>query len=83
MDGLIIQSLLKTLGINESCMMRCDYWHLINKVFLKDHNFGSIYFGLLRNHSKKMLLSDTIDEWETAYKDAKHIPRDYPLKLEN
>ena len=31
---------------------------------------------------KKMLLSDTEDEWSTAYKDASNVLKDYTLKME-
>ena len=81
-DGLITQSLLNRLNINQSCTLRSDYWHLMNEVFPKEHNFGSFHFGLIKNHLKKMLLSDTILQWQNAYKEAKLILRDYPLKCE-
>ena len=60
-DGLITQNLLDQLKISETCTLRCDYWHLMNEVFPKEHNFGSITFALIKNYLKKMLLSDTED----------------------
>ena len=64
------------------CTLRSDYWHLMNEVFPKHHNFESICFELIKNHLKKMLLSNTFYKWDNAYKDDKYTLRDYPLKLE-
>ena len=63
-------------------MLRCDYWHLTNEAFPKNHNFSNVGFALIKNHLKKMLLCETEDEWKTAYNDASKVLVDYPLKME-
>ena len=81
-DGLISQSLLQKLGIEVTCTLRSDYWHLMKEVFPKTHNFGTVCFEMIKNHLQTMLLSNTSEEWDNAYNDAIIIIRDYPLKLE-
>ena len=81
-DGLITQTLLDELNISETCTLRCDYWHLMNEVFPKNHNFGNVGFALIKNHLKKMLLCDSEDQWKTSYNDASTILEDFPLKME-
>ena len=42
-DGLITKSILTGLNIQDSCTLRSDYYHLINEVFPKEHNFLDVF----------------------------------------
>ena len=51
-DGLISQSLLQKLGIEQTCTLHSDYWHLMTEVFPKNHNFGTVCFEMIKHHLK-------------------------------
>ena len=53
----------------------------MHDVFPKEHNFGKLYFRPIKTHLKKFM-SDTIFEWETAYKYAKMLSCENPSKVE-
>ena len=72
-DGLITQTLLKELNICDTCTLRSDYYHLMNEVFPKEHNFGEEVFSKIRKFLKCMLFSKTSDEWNEAYTSASSI----------
>ena len=40
-DDLLPDRLLAQLGVDKTCLLRGDYWHLMNEVFPKNHNFGN------------------------------------------
>ena len=49
-DGLITQSLLESLRIVDTCLLRGDYYHHMHEVFPKPHNFGQKHFDLIKKH---------------------------------
>ena len=73
-DQLISDGLLQRLGIQESCILHGDYFHLLNKVFPEKlkHRYDSI-----RVHLQEMLDGDE-DAWHRAYRTAKTILRNDP-----
>jgi hypothetical protein len=50
----ITNSLLHLLSIHETCLLRCDYWHLMNEVWNKATSFGG-QFDTIKNFLKSML----------------------------
>ena len=72
-DGLITETLLQRLKIQDTCTLRSDYWHLTTEVFPKEYNFGPQFYPLIKNNLRKMLLSDTKAEWDTAYNECKRM----------
>ena len=81
-DGFITQTLLEKLNIATTCTLRCDYWHVIQEVLPKEHNFGRVCFSIIEPHLKKMLTSNSESEWTIAFKAATNLLRDYPSKLQ-
>ena len=69
-DGLISDKLLSQLNISSSCVLRGDYFHLINEVFPKEHNFGRACFAKIKTYLQCMLLSKSKEEWDIAYDSA-------------
>ena len=54
-DQLITQSLLDQLNISSTCVLRCDYYHVINEVWPK--YFGQQIFNNISNWLRLMLNS--------------------------
>ena len=81
-DGLVTQRLLEELDISETCVLRGDYYHLMDQVFPKEHNFGRECFMKIKTLLRCMLLSKIKDEWEMAYDSARLKLEGHPRKLE-
>jgi hypothetical protein len=81
-DGKITDRLLSELGIQDTCLLRCDYYHVMKEIWPNKHNFGIAGFPLIQQHLRAMLLSNTEDEWNFAYKCARDIIKDFPLMVE-
>ena len=81
-DGFITQSLLHQLRIDQTCTLRCDYWHVINEVLPKEHNFGKLCYPIVECYLKNMLTCDTEQEWNQAFNEAKLLLRDHPTKVD-
>ena len=47
-DGAITDKLLKKLGIEDTCLLRGDYHHLMNEVWPSHYNFGVQYYPLIK-----------------------------------
>ena len=80
-DDLVIQTLLDELNIQDLCTLRSDYYHLMNEVFTKEHNFGDIVYSKISKFPRCMLLSHTADEWKEAYAGASVILENMPPKI--
>ena len=52
-DGFLSKSLLVDLGIHNTCVLRGDYYHLMNINWPDESNFGKQCFPLIREHLKK------------------------------
>ena len=81
-DGLITDRLLEELHIDDTCVLRGDYYHLMNEVFPKEHNFGRLVFPTIKAFLKCMLLSKSEEEWNAAYSSAISLLQNYPRKKE-
>ncbi len=58
------------LNISTSYVLRGDYYHLINEVFPKEHNFGRATYAKIKTYLQCMLLSKSKEEWEIAFDSA-------------
>ena len=47
-DGFITDKLLGQLCITYGCVLRGDYYHLMNEIWPQDIKFGKIHFKTLR-----------------------------------
>ena len=52
-DGFLSNSLLVDLGIHNTCVLRGDYYHLMNINWPDEMSFGKQCFPLIREHLKK------------------------------
>ncbi len=64
-DQKITPTVLHDLGIEETCTLRGDFYHLLNEVW-PDHFHPSVY-PTIKKFLSAMLLSKTQEEWESAY----------------
>ena len=76
-DQKITPRLLRNLGIDGSCVLRGDCWHLLNEVWPKPHNFGPKFFEV-KHFLKSMLLSQTKREWDDAFQGARLLLQGHP-----
>jgi hypothetical protein len=67
-DQALTERILVDLGIEETCTLRGDYYHLINEVW--PSTFGTHLYQRIRGHLDRMLLGSK-DEWEMSYSSAK------------
>jgi hypothetical protein len=67
-DQALTDQILYDLGIEDTCILRGDYYHLINEVW--PHTFGIRLYQKIRGHMDRMLLGSK-EEWEHAYSSAK------------
>jgi hypothetical protein len=73
-DQGLTQSLLETLRIKQTCLLRGDYHHLIDEVY--PDQFGIHKFTIIAGHLQTMLLGSQ-QEWEICYAVAKeHLQGD-------
>jgi hypothetical protein len=79
-DQLITAGLLVSLGIDDSCLLRPDFYHLTNEVWPKPNNFGSILYPQIKNFLEAMLKSTTETEYTNAFEAALEIVRYEPSK---
>ena len=71
-DNLVTEDLLVQLGINTTCTLPSDHYHLFANVF-PDFCGDYVYFQTdLQQLSKSMLTGDG-EEWENGYENAKVI----------
>eukprot|EP00978_Attheya_sp_CCMP212_P021517 scaffold62881_cov29-Attheya_sp.AAC.2 len=75
-DGKIQPTLLTDLGIQNTCVLRGDKWHLTNAVW--PDKFGSTYYPLIQNYLIAMLDSDTQAHWDTAANHARNKLEEWP-----
>ena len=75
-DGKVLPILLTDLGIQETCVLRGDKWHLTNAVW--PDKFGSAFYPLIQNYLISMLDSDTQEQWEVAGNHARKKLEQYP-----
>ena len=56
-DQKVTNSLLIQLGIEKSCTLRCDCWHMMNEVWPKQINFGN-QFNFIKKFYKQCYIQD-------------------------
>ena len=66
-DQLITDGLLNRLDIKHTCLLRGDYYHLMNEVRPKNINFGLVVMEKIRPWLKQMLMSPEEEVWNRAY----------------
>ena len=71
-DQKISMSILRSLGIHNACLLRGDYYHLINEVWPKPENFGQS-MSKIRQHLQAMLCSPYEEAWHSNYEMAREI----------
>jgi hypothetical protein len=64
-------TLLSKLGIQDSCSLRCDMWHMMNEVWPKQNAFSSVHYDSVRHFLKGMLESRDKEYWENCCKSAR------------
>ena len=67
-DQALTNQILVDLGIKETCILRGDYYHLINEVW--PATFGTHIFQKIRGNLDRMLVGSK-EEWEDSYTSAK------------
>jgi hypothetical protein len=73
-DQALTNQILVDLGIEETCTLRGDYYHLINGVW--PDTFGVHLYQRIHGHLDRMLLGSK-DEWEMSYSSTKtHLLND-------
>ena len=76
-DQFLKQSLLVKLNIEETCVLRCDYYHCMNEVWPSRNNFGVVVMAKIRQYLEGMLTCHTKAQWEILSKKAlKEIEND-------
>jgi hypothetical protein len=75
-DGKIVQSLLETLDIQPTCILRGDKWHLLNKVW--PEKFGPIHYPIIKNALITMMDCNSIESWDIAAENARKLISSYP-----
>ena len=79
-DNFITDQLLSLLGINETCTLRCDHYHLINEVWPTATSFGETILAKVKNNLLQMLTGRTKKIWDNAYSTACNILKTNPRK---
>jgi len=77
-DDLITMSLLEALNIGGTFLFYGEYYHLMYKIFPKPANFGKLVYDMIFDNLKIMLSSETEEQWDDAYQDARSIICSYP-----
>ena len=73
-DQALTDQILYDLGIEDTCILRGDYYHLINEVW--PSTFGIHLYHKIRRYLDRMLL-DSKSEWDLLYTSAKqHLLHD-------
>ena len=69
-DGLVSKRLLINLGIENSCLLHGDYYHLFRENWPNEQNFGTTIFRLIKSYLFATLLSETEEDWKRAFESA-------------
>jgi hypothetical protein len=70
-DQKITPTVLQDLGIEDTCILRGDFYHLLNEVW--PSHFHSSVYPTIKKFLGTMLLSKTLEEWENAYSCASEV----------
>ena len=61
-DNFIAEELLSSLGIEDTCTLRCDKYHLLHEVWPSGSSFGEMYLASIKVYLLAMLDSRTKDQ---------------------
>ena len=64
-DQKLTPSILEELGIESTCILRGDFYHLLNEVW--PNHFHSSVYGRIKKFLRTMLLSTSQEEWDDSY----------------
>ncbi len=78
-DQKITPTILQDLGIEGSCTLRGDFFHLLNEVW--PEQFHVSLYPQLRKFLSAMLLSNTVQEWDNSYSCAAELAQTNPRSL--
>ena len=78
-DQKITPTVLQELGIESTCTLRGDFYHLLHEVW--PNHFHSSVYPQIQKFLRSMLLSSNLTEWDSAYVCASKILIEKPLML--
>ena len=78
-DQKITPTVLQDLGIESTCTLRGDFYHLLHEVW--PNHFHSSVYPQIQKFLRTMLLSSTEIEWESAYSCARDLLLTKPRQL--
>ena len=79
-DNFITDELISSLGIEDTCPLRCDKYHLLHEVWPSSSSFGEMYLASIKVYLVAMLDSRTKDQWDNAYNRALKVLQNNPRK---
>jgi hypothetical protein len=65
-DHKVTPSLMPSLSIQETCLLRGDYYPNMSAVFPKKFD-GEHFFAIMKSYLKAMMESRTEEEWSSGY----------------
>jgi hypothetical protein len=68
------------MGIQDTCLLRPDFYHLTNEVWPKAENFGQVLYPRIKNFLETMLKSTTEAEYTNAFEAALAVVEYEPTK---
>jgi hypothetical protein len=71
-------SLMTALGIQETCLLRGDYYHNMSGVFPK--KFGEHFFAIIKAYLKAMMICRRSDMIADRAAGSKYLPTELPQK---
>ena len=80
-DQRITTTLLNMLKIEDTCLLRGDYYHLMKEVFPTSEFFGTHVMNLIEKDLRNMLLTSKEAEWNASYSKIVEVLKDDPAKI--
>ena len=77
-DQHITSNIISLLKINDSCLLRCDYYHLMNEVWPK---ICSLFYYQKIKQCLKMILTGNQQQWELVNIECQCILKSQPAYL--
>ena len=81
-DQFFKDSLIMKLGIESTCTLRCDYWHMMNEVWPSASSFGSSVMNKIRPYLEGMLRCFTKEQWDLLGNKALRAIENDPRKVD-
>ena len=80
-DQFITPKLLTKMNIEKTCTLRGDFHHLMNEVWPKQENFGTVAMSTCSPWSRTMLVSADENAWHKSYTSIAKFFKNDPHKL--